>query len=44
MQHGNAVAAESGACGISVSAGSGEDAAAKGVVAAVADYGINGVT
>ena len=44
VQHGNAVAAEGGAGGVGVCTGVGEGAAAKGITAAVADYGINSIT
>ena len=44
VQYRDAVAAESGACGISVSAGSGESSAAKGIAAAMADYRMDGIS
>ena len=44
MQHSNAVTTKGRAGGVSVSASNGEGAAAKGVVAAVADYSMDGIT
>ena len=44
VQHGDAVTTKCSACGVGVSAGSGESSAAKGVACAVADYSMDGIT